>query len=151
MDWTSVAIFHHADQELLLGSSKSNNKSYKKQHEEIKLFTSTASPTANNQHTNHVSEPSQFISFQTLKVYDLHSSGISKEPLLLASNRGLASPSAKMNGPGKKNGELKYAWGGVECFFRVLRLVLIFHELLVGLIAVKHWRFSPKFFAYLKC
>lgn len=117
MDWTSVAIFHHADQELLLGSSKSNNKSYKR-HEEIKLFTSTASPTANNQHINNVSEPSQFLtSFQTLKVYDLHSSGISKEPLLLASNRGLASPSAKMDDPGRKDGELKYAWGGVDRFF----------------------------------
>ena len=62
--------------------------------------------------------PSRFLtSFQTLTVYDLHSSGISKEPLLLASNRGLASPSAQMDEPGRKDGELKYAWGGVECFF----------------------------------
>ena len=146
MDWTSVAIFHHAHQELLLGlfQRATNSTNLEK--------ASTASLTANNQHTKiqivfQGLRPSQFLtSFQTLtvyEVYDLHSSGISKEPLLLASNRGLASPSAQMDEPGRKDGELKYAWGGVECFFFwILRLVLIFHELL-GLMAVKHGRSSP--------
>jgi len=79
--------------------------------------TSTASLTANNQHTKiqivfQGLRPSQFLtSFQTLTVYDLHSSGISKEPLLLASNRGLASPSAQMDEPGRKG------WGVEICLF----------------------------------
>ena len=45
MDWTSVAIFHHAHQELLLGlfQRATNSTNLEK--------TSTASLTANNQHT----------------------------------------------------------------------------------------------------
>ena len=43
-----------------------------------------------------------------------------------------------------KDGELKYAWGGVECFsLKDFEVGIDFHELL-GLIAMKHGRFSQK-------